>query len=256
MNANLVRRLPILTYHSLDDSGSPISISPVTFREQMARLHDQGWRTLRPDEVLAGHDQGGWPERAFALTFDDGFENLATHGLDVLEEFGFSATVFVVSGWAGRTNDWPSQVGWAPRYPLLSWDALAALNAAGVEIGAHSVSHSHLTGLPIDAAEREIVACKTTIEDHIRRPISTFAYPYGESSEDLRAIVARHFRVAFTTRLGFVTPGSPVLALERIDAYYLRSSWSYRAIDTQWFRAYLGVRRGLRTLRTMEGKEN
>lgn len=254
MGTNLVYRLPVLTYHSLDDSGSPISVSPGLFRWQMAHLYARRWRTLGLDELLDGRDRGGWPERTFALTFDDGFESLAEHGLPVLNAYGFSATVFVVAGWVGRTNDWPSQMSWAPRYPLLDWDCLEDLAEAGVEIGGHSVSHPHLAGLPSEAAAREVLECKSTIEDRIGRAVTAFAYPYGESSAGLRATVGSHFRAAFGTRLGFVNPTSAVCALDRIDAYYLRNSWFFKAIDAPWFRAYLTFRRGLRELRRKEGK--
>src|SRR5205807_2425452 len=102
-------RAPVLTYHSLDDSGSPISVAPALFRWQMGYLHQLGWRTLTLDELLAGHERGAWPERTFSLMFDDGFANLLERGLTVLAEYGFSATVFVVAGWVGRSNDWPGQ---------------------------------------------------------------------------------------------------------------------------------------------------
>ena len=38
--------IPILTYHSIDDSGSLISVSPAAFAAQMEYLHRHGFRAL------------------------------------------------------------------------------------------------------------------------------------------------------------------------------------------------------------------
>ena len=118
--AGLVNRLPILTYHSLDDSSSPISVGPALFRRQMEWLRNGNWSTLGIDALLDGHERGQWPERACVLTFDDGFANFAEHALPVLREFGFIAHVFVLAGGVGGNNDWPGQPAWAPRLPLMS----------------------------------------------------------------------------------------------------------------------------------------
>ena len=250
----LASRLPVLTYHSLDDSGSPISIAPHQFRWQMQRLQADGWRTLTLDELLAGHARGAWPSRTFALTFDDGFENFAEHALSVLGDCGFSATLFIVADWVGRTNDWPGQVSWVPRWPLLTWDRLCAISQAGVEIGGHSLSHVSLTRIPLDVAQREIVDCRRVLEDRIGHPARSFAYPYGESSEQLRRIVAANFDAGFGTRLGFATAGSSAVSLDRIDMYYLRAPFLFRSLEAGWLDAYLGLRRWGRDARRVERK--
>src|SRR5439155_21194204 len=115
----MVATVPILTYHSIDDSGSPISIRPDAFRDQMASLRDGGWRALQPLELLQGHVRGGWPERTLAITFDDGFVNFAEHAAPVLATYGFPAILFVVAGHVGGHNDWPAQPRWVPPLPLL-----------------------------------------------------------------------------------------------------------------------------------------
>lgn len=218
----------------------------------MQYLYETGWRTLAFDELLTGHVSGAWPSRSFVLTFDDGFKNFAEHGLPVLADYSFTAIVFVVAGWVGKTNSWPGQVDWAPRRALLSWDDLRTVVSAGMEIGAHSLSHPHLTPLPVEEMEREIAQGKKVIEDQIGCAVRTFAYPYGETTATIEEMVADRFQAGFATRLGYVTAGSRVAALERIDMYYLRKPWLFRAIEADWLDMYLRIRCLIRDLRRIE----
>ena len=64
----------ILTYHSVDSSGSPISVDRDAFRNQLDTLAQAGVNIVALDELLLA------PERsdAASLTFDDGFANFET----------------------------------------------------------------------------------------------------------------------------------------------------------------------------------
>jgi peptidoglycan/xylan/chitin deacetylase (PgdA/CDA1 family) len=67
-----------------------------------------------------------------------------------------------------------------PTHRLLTPDELRSLAAGGlVEIGAHSVTHSMLTSLPLEAQRREMLESKRQLEAVIGRPVTSFAYPYG-----------------------------------------------------------------------------
>jgi len=218
----------------------------------MEQLRARGWQTIGMDELLAGRRAGGWVRGAFTLTFDDGFQNFADNALPVLRDCGFTATVFVVSRWVGRTNDWPGQSRWVPRLRLLDWDHIQSAAEAGIEIGAHSLTHPHLTRLSRAEAEREILECGREIELQIGRSVPWFAFPYGESSPDLRRIVAENFRAGFGVRLGFVTLRSSVAAIQRIDVYYLRNARLFSAIAEEWFGWYLQFRNWMRLVRSLE----
>ncbi len=244
-------RIPVLTYHSLDDSGSPVSIAPAFFRWQMEYLRATGWRTLTLDQFLDGHGRGSWPARSFLLTFDDGFANVAEQAVPVLSACGFTGIIFVVADWAGRTNDWPGQPSWVSRHLLLDWGMLRAIAEHGMEIGCHTCSHPHLPHLPTAAAEREVVDAKKVIEARIGKPVRAFAYPYGETSTTLRKVVAAHFGAGFGTRLGLVSKASQVTAFERVDAYYVRRPGLFRWLESRPFSAYLHARQWIRDLRQM-----
>lgn len=215
----------------------------------MAWLRRQGWRTLAGQELRAGLAQGAWPGRAFAITFDDGFASVLEHALPVLHECGFTATVFVVAHWVGAGNDWPGQPAWAPRRPLLDWAGLRRLVEAGWEMGAHSLSHPRLSGCNGPERQAEIADGRRIIEDKVGWPVRTFAYPYGETSPALEALVAETYELGFGTRLGYVTPASRATALERVDAYYLQQPAAWRGLDSRYLAPYLSLRSKLREAR-------
>jgi peptidoglycan/xylan/chitin deacetylase (PgdA/CDA1 family) len=61
--------------------------------------------------------------------------------------------------------------------------------AANHEIGAHTISHAHLTMVPQSEAKMEIDGSKIYLEDVTGKKIKMFCYPYGEFNEDTKQIV-------------------------------------------------------------------
>ena len=238
----------ILTYHSLDDSGSVISVAPKVFAAQMQSLAQSGKRVVKLDQVPHLLDVG---EPAVAITFDDGFRNFLDHAAPVLAQYNFPATVFLVTAHCGLDNRWPTQPTDVARQALLNWDEVKSLHAAGIQFGAHSQSHPILTQLPPDAAEAEMVGSKRAVEAALGGPVETFAYPYGACDTHTRALARRHFRVACGVQLGYATRNSDRLELERLDMYYWRNQPDLRDLFSLRTRAYVGVRAKLRAVRRL-----
>ena len=243
-------RLPILTYHALEERRSPIGVAPGLFRRQIAALATRSWTALTVPQVVELLRLGKRPpRRALALTFDDGFRSAYTAALPVLREYGFVATVYPVAGRLGRANDWPGQPVGIPVLELLGWAELAALAAAGWAVGGHTLAHPDVTALPIGEAEEEIEGGGRLLGERLGTPVETFAYPYGCVNPVVRATVARHYRGACGTELAFATARSDPYTLERIDAVYLEPAALVRLLDSVVMGGYLRVRRIGRTLR-------
>jgi peptidoglycan/xylan/chitin deacetylase (PgdA/CDA1 family) len=233
----------ILTYHSLDESASVISVRPAVFERQMEVLAASGTRVVRLAEVRSGP--------GVALTFDDGFENFAEVAAPVLARYGFPATVFLVTDYCGRQNDWPGQWAGASRLPLMSWSRIQELSAAGIEFGAHTATHPDLSRLEAGRAREEMVTSKRRIEDATGRPVESFAYPYGAVNLEVRRLVAENFAVGCSTRLGYVGADSPREALARLDVYYLAWPGMFRRLFGVATRSYLRLRGVLREWKTL-----
>jgi peptidoglycan/xylan/chitin deacetylase (PgdA/CDA1 family) len=242
-------RVPILTYHSLDDSGSVVSFPPRLFREQLRALAARGFTGLSLGKLLAGWDGSeALPARPFVLSFDDGFASVLEHAAPALAEVRFSATVFVVAGATGRWNDWPGAAG-IPRMPLLSWSDLSALRGAGLEIAGHSMTHAWLPGLSPSRLAAEVVDSKRLIEDRLGAEVRCFAYPYGAHDEASLALVRAHHRAAVGVAMGTARQRSNRHLLPRLDAHYLRRPSLARGFGTLSCSLYLAARRAGRAAR-------
>ena len=124
---------------------------------------------------IAGQTKG-----LIGLTFDDGYEDFLSTALPILNSLGFSATVFVVAGKLGGENDWEHQGASRPKLKLLDTEGIREVVKQGMEIGSHTVSHPHLSGLKIETMDPEVGGSRETISDIIGSPVDGFCYPYGD----------------------------------------------------------------------------
>lgn len=236
----------ILMYHSIDSSGSVISMDEATFRGQADWFAREGPSVVSLGELLARDDD----EDLVALTFDDGFRNFGSAAWPLLRERGLPATVFVVSDRAGGTNAWGG--GDEPGIPtleLLDWDALGRLAEEGVEIGSHTRRHPRLAGLDAGRLEDEVAGAAEEIETRLGRRPAGFAYPYGSVDAATEACVASVHDWACSTELDVLGPGAPRHRLPRLDAYYYRRRGSLEAWGSPRFRVRLATRRAGRRAR-------
>ncbi len=242
-------KLAILMYHSIDDSGSVVSVSPHLFRQQMKCLFAMGWQAQRLcDAVEYRRANGQYPDRTVVITFDDGFANLYEHALPTLTELDFVATVFVVTDHIGENNNWASPPPGLGVQRLLSWSQLKELRKAGWEIGAHSRTHPDLRQCDQVALESEIIGSAKDVEDYFGEPVRSFAYPYGYHSLTASEITVCTFQAACTTLLRR-TCNEPAHLLPRVDAYYVRTLDDMRSLVTGKWDYYLTWRRWARHVR-------
>jgi len=229
----------ILTYHSIDRSGSVISIAPESFKRQMEVLAESGAEVVPLSRI---QNSGG----SVAITFDDGYANFEEHALPVLAKYKFPATVFLVSGHCGGSNVWTA----GPRLPLMSWPAIRGLTGDIAEWGAHTVSHPDLTEQPHERVTDELVGCRAEIENQTGTRVTAFAYPFGLVNAGVRGSVAEHFELACGTRLDYVNRGADSFGLPRLDMYYFRQPAGINVLLGPSGRFYTGVRRFLRERRS------
>jgi peptidoglycan/xylan/chitin deacetylase (PgdA/CDA1 family) len=233
-------RSVIVTYHSLDTTGSALSTAPDLFRIQMETLARSGTRVV---PLLSLQGCPG----SVALTFDDGYRSFFEHALPVLLEYQFPATVFVVSGFCGLHNGWRSRQRHTSRMELMGWRELREAARLCVALGAHTVHHPDLSTLSDDEVERELRDCRTSLEDQTGQVVETFAYPYGASSPAVRLAVSRQFRLGCGTALRFVDSRSDPFVLPRVDARHRRWPWWFGHLVSEPSEAYLAVQRWKRS---------
>jgi peptidoglycan/xylan/chitin deacetylase (PgdA/CDA1 family) len=244
-------KLAILTYHSLDPSGSVVSIARQDFANQMAALSERSLRGTSLIEAVRYRDRTGeWPKRVVVLTFDDGFANFYEAAMPVLTRYGFGATVFVVTGHMGGHNDWEQPPAGLGLLPMLSWQQATEVAKAGIEIGSHTRTHPDLRRCSPSEVEHEMTASRADIEQQLGLRAETFAYPYGGVNDVSCQLAAREFRAACTTELRR-TNDDPLNLLARIDMYYLKSPQKFARLLDGRLDQYLTIRRWGRLARQM-----
>ena len=236
----------ILTYHSVDPSGSPISVDEATLHAHVEWLASGTVRVL-PLEQIA---EPGAPDDAVAITFDDAFANFADVAWPLLRARNLPVTLFVVSGHAGRTNAWGGrESAGIPTLPLMDWDALGRAASEGVRLGAHTRTHPDLRGASDAALADEIGGSADDIASRTGSRPATFAYPYGGVDDRAAKVAASAFRASVTTELRAMGPAERPERLPRLDAFYLREPGRLEAWGTPPFRRHLALRAGMRRMR-------
>lgn len=113
-----------------------------------------------------------------------------------------------------------SLIGHRSRPQMLDAGMVRTLQASGVEIGAHTISHPILTSLPDEDARIEIAGSKAALEGILGQPVRYFAYPNGKAGLDfderhIAMVREAGFAAAFSTAPGPVSPSDNLYALPR-----------------------------------------
>jgi len=236
----------ILTFHSVDESGSVLSIAAFELRSLVESIRASGHRIVPLRAILR---EPGVPNRV-ALTFDDGMASLHENALPVLRDLGAPATVFLTTGWLGRDNHGATIPKDTPRMAMLDWTQVRALRDAGWSVEAHTVTHPDLRALSDEEIGRELDDCATAIEREVGERPEVLAYPYGHCDARVESRARSRYRFAVTATMGML-PRQIVepMRVPRLETYYFRSPRMHAGFDSTRFRGYLAVRSLLRRLR-------
>ncbi len=197
-----VQTVPILLYHSIADDVSTRfarwTVTPSAFFAQMAFLREEGYVPLTVSDLVDSVACSNMPSRPVVVTFDDGFADMYHNALPVLRRFQIPASLYIATGFIGRTSRWLRRENEGGRR-MLAWKQVRELPPAGIECGAHSRSHRPLDTLPLSLARREILQSKVELEDQLARPVRSFAYPHGYYSAKVQQLVKE---AGFTSAVG------------------------------------------------------
>jgi peptidoglycan/xylan/chitin deacetylase (PgdA/CDA1 family) len=208
----------ILMYH---DVGGPAGPDETAFTKQMRYLVDR-FRIVRLNDLPEAISTG---EPVACVTFDDGYRDACERAAPILHDLGVPATFFLPSGLLGDKLE----TSFGAR-ELIDEDGARALVGAGHEIGAHSITHPRLTGLPRADAELEIAGSRDQLQATLGAQVSSFAYPKGVHDEAVVwAVREAGFRLAVTVREELLLGSLDRLRLPRIAVLASTSMPQFRA---------------------------
>ncbi|MCS6835061.1 MAG: polysaccharide deacetylase family protein [Anaerolineae bacterium] len=207
-------RVPILMYHyvgslppNADQYRTALTISASMFRDHLRYLAEEGYSTISLydlDEALnAGYPL---PPKPIILTFDDGYIDHYENVFPALQEFGFTGTFFIITGFADEN-----------KRGHLSWPQIIEMGQAGMSMEAHTKSHVELDKRSYDFLVYQMLGSIESLEAYLGRPARMFSYPVGRY-DDLTLLVASqaNIRRAVTTQNGQVHTTDNRLELPRL----------------------------------------
>ncbi len=194
-------RVVVLLYHVIHPEYAFASATPIQFADHLTWLRENCDVVPLRDIPTRAKQPAIRP--AVAITFDDGFSTDFEYALPELIRYQLPATFFVTTGLVDRK---PAVIERFARLLSadsgqitgMSWDQVGALQAAGMEIGAHTVTHPNLAVLDGASATAELRESKEQLEDHLGEPVTSFAYPFGKPKHNVTRDT-----VDLTRRAGF-----------------------------------------------------
>jgi peptidoglycan/xylan/chitin deacetylase (PgdA/CDA1 family) len=174
----------VLCYHAVSPSWDvDLSVTPDALEEQLQRFSRSGWTFATFTAAVLSPPAG----RVLALTFDDAFASVKHYAAPLMARFGVPGTLFVPTSYmsSGGPLAWPGVEHWkrtqhAHELAAMTWDDVGELAQAGWEIGSHTLTHPYLTRLSDAALDDELTRSATECSEHVGRPCTSIAYPYGD----------------------------------------------------------------------------
>lgn len=210
------KKIPILMYHSISyEKGNSLRVSKENFRIQMKYLKDNNYTTLTVDELYNYMQTGKIaPKKPIVITFDDGYKDNYTNAYPILNEFGFKATIFVI------TNTIDKDINY------LTSSEIKSMDATNMRIESHTVAHEHLDEISYKESIVTMEKSKEKLEKLLNRKINYIAYPYGGYNENvIKAAKETNYKLAFSTDFGFIDKNNNIYSLGRI---FVNSNFTFQ----------------------------
>src|SRR4051812_43754753 len=211
----------IFCYHRLVDKirYPGTEITPAAFEAEMKELKDKGITVISMQDLLAWkRGEKNIPPRSAVITFDDGWKSQYEVAWPILKKYGYPFTTFIYTeGVRG---------GHFGGGEAITWEQLAEMRDAGIDIQAHSATHQDLRK-PYDKVAKkkltppeyeqwlhnEVVGCKELLEQRLGIRVNCFAVPYGFYNQHIKDV---------TTQAGyeavFTVYGQPLTFRSSVDS--------------------------------------
>ena len=217
-SARLAPRQPrVLLYHSIDDSGSTLSVSAARLRQQLEFLKGEGWRTLSAAGYAERLGRAPSGQRECLLTFDDGYENFYEVAAPIFLELGLTATVFIPTDFIGDFPGWFERdraaihrflgafqftdgelrslnfmIHAAAGHRLMSRAQITELSHAGFDFQSHSAAHHFLPSLSREELDLDLARSRRVLSEELGSQPHILCYPYGAYNQRIAAAAQRH----------------------------------------------------------------
>jgi peptidoglycan/xylan/chitin deacetylase (PgdA/CDA1 family) len=172
-------------------------ITPAAFEAQMQELKNKNISVIPMQDFLAWRrGEKAIPSKSAIITFDDGWKSQYEVAWPILKKFNYPVTLFIYTEGI--------KPGHFSGGESMSWEMLAEMRDAGVDIQGHTATHSDLRK-PYDKVakkklspeeyeqwlDKEVAGSKQMIEQKLGVKVNCFAVPYGFHNAHIEQVVMK-----------------------------------------------------------------
>lgn len=197
----------IFAYFRIGEDAYPDSnIRLDQFEEHLNELKNGEYNVMPVPEIISALKEGReLPDNTVGLTFEGGYRSTLENAVPLLKKYHLPYTVFITPDRIDRDTEY-----------FLSWDEIRKLKKdKNVSIGALPASYERLTLLEENKLRGLINRGAARFREELGDTPALFAYPYGEYSARIRAIVSETYTAAFGQQSGAIDGAADFLALPR-----------------------------------------
>jgi peptidoglycan/xylan/chitin deacetylase (PgdA/CDA1 family) len=191
------RRHPfVLCYHGVSRGPLPsdprgLFVTSAQFEEHVEFIQARGYELVSVSELWRLMRSGVDMSHHASITFDDGLASTMHEAMPILARHDAGCTMFVATGLLGRMHPHMRS------QPIMTREEVLELDAAGMEVGAHTVDHARLTEIPYAEVLSQLRDSRAFLEDLLGRPMRVMAYPFGAfDQQTIRAAEATGYEIA------------------------------------------------------------
>jgi peptidoglycan/xylan/chitin deacetylase (PgdA/CDA1 family) len=203
--------VPILMYHQvaadseIQKPGGRYVLAASDFEEQMELLTHLNYSAVTLSDFIAyTRGETSLPMRPVIITFDDGHESNYKVAYPILKRFALTAAFFVVVSHL----DSPGR---------LTVKQMEEMNAEGMSIQSHTLTHPYLIKLDKEQMEKELSESKRLLEEQLGSPVHFLSIPHGLYDKAVKkAACEAGYLAMLTSDMGLNNRQSDSYSLKRI----------------------------------------
>lgn len=211
-------QVPVLMYHHVgylpensDSIRRDLTVSPEDFSKQVAWLSQQGYTAVSLESVYqALKGRLTLPKHPVVFTFDDGYSDVVTYALPVLEKYGFRGSLAIVPGLLGKNG-------------YTTWEQLSKAVDSGHEVVSHTNTHIDSVNFKKYTETQvldDYIQANQAFKAHLGFTPHILVYPFGHENLRVQEIARKAgYDMALTTAFGVEYSSEVLQALPRVRVH-------------------------------------
>ena len=244
--------IPVLMYHRVPDAAITTKhrtfVTKANFEKHLRFFTSRGLQSITFLDYLAfstgDKPLRDFPKKPFILTFDDGYLDNFHNMLPLTQQHGITGVLFLLGDFSANGNFWDIGEDTAANR-IMNTEQKKTFVDIGWEIGAHTLTHPHLTQLSDEDILYELCKSRDNIEQELHTKVVSFAYPFGTYDDRIKQLVKQSgFEFGIATDTGGETIEDDRFAVFRVNMFPEESMFSLFKKTSRFYRKYYQWKRG------------